>query len=99
LPIWEDQGWTEIKIADLFKRAAYLLRSRIATTDFQWVKGHEGNVGNEQSDRLAKEGASKPRTDILPLDVPKEFNLQGAKLAAISQATAYRAIRGRKTHT
>ncbi|KAI0254996.1 hypothetical protein BJV78DRAFT_1345447 [Lactifluus subvellereus] len=97
LQTWEDNGWIGVKNADLFKRTAFLLRSRIATTDFQWVKGHDGTLGNEQSDRLAKEGANKPDTDLLPLTTPSEFDLQGAKLATITQATAYQGIRERHT--
>jgi ribonuclease HI/exonuclease III len=99
LQTWEDKGWIGIKNADLFKRAAFLLRSRIATTNFKWVKGHDGNLGNEQSDQLAKEGANKPEEDILPLGVPKEFDLQGAKLATITQSIAYQGIRERHTYT
>ena len=98
LPTWEDNGWIGIKNAEFFKHAAYLLRSRIATTDFKWVKGHDGVQGNEQSDLLAKEGANKADTDILSLEIPKEFDLQGAKLATITQSTAYRGIQERKPH-
>ena len=93
LHTWEDNGWIGIRNADLFKRAAFLLRSRTATTDFQWVKGHNGTLGNEESDRLAREGANKPNTDSLSLEIPKEFDLQGAKLASLSQATAYQGIK------
>ena len=97
LPTWEDNGWIGVKNAPLFKRAAYLLKSRTATTDFKWIKGHNEDIGNEQCDRLAKEGANKPNEDIFSLDIPKEFDLQGAKLASITQAVAYRGIRESQT--
>ena len=93
LHTWEDNGWIGVKNATLFKKAAFLLRRRIATTDFKWTKGHNGTLGNEQSDLLAKAGANKTETDRLPLEIPKDFDLQGAKLATITQATAYRGIR------
>ena len=93
LPIWEDRGWIEIKNANLFKRAAYLLKRRTAPTIFKWVKGHQGILGNEESDKLAKEGAEKETQDNLPLEIPKEFDLQGAKLSTLTQAIAYRGIR------
>ena len=96
LHTWEDNGWIGVKNATLFKKAAFLLRRRIATTDFKWTKGHNGTLGNEQSDLLAKAGANKTETDRLPLEIPKEFDLQGAKLATITQATAYRGIRENK---
>lgn len=38
-------------------------------------------------------GANKEEFDPLPLDVPDEYNLQGAKLATLEQATAYRGIK------
>lgn len=96
---WEDNGWIGIKNADLFKRAAYLLKRRTAPTLLEWVKGHQGVLGNEESDRLAKEGANKDTHDELPLNIPKEFDLQGAKLATLTQAIAYRGIRERSQAT
>jgi ribonuclease HI len=92
---WEDQGWIGIKNTPYFKRAAYLLKHRIATTSFQWVKGHNGDEGNEGSNALAKEGANKEIPNMLELEVPKEYNLQGAKLATITQALAYKGIQER----
>jgi ribonuclease HI len=93
---WEDKGWTEIKNAPFFKKAAYLLRKRSVVTSFQWIKGHARNLGNEQSDILAKQGALKENEDALDLEIPKEFDLQGARLAALTQATAYRGIKEHK---
>ena len=98
LKTWEDHGWINIKNAALFKKAAYLMRRRTADTTFQWVKGHNGDPGNEESDRLAREGALKEAPDDLELDIPREFNLQGAKLNALTQAIAYKGIKECRTH-
>jgi ribonuclease HI len=92
LSSWEDKGWIGVKNATLFKKAAHVLKRRTATTHFQWVKGHEGTLGNEESDRLAKEGARKTLPDPLELTVPKEFDLQGARLPALTQSLAYKGI-------
>ena len=93
---WEDQGWIGIKNAELFKRAAYLLKRRTAKTAFKWTKGHAGDQGNEGSDQLAKVGANKDRVDVLDVSIPPEYDLQGAKLATLSQKKAYRGIREQK---
>ena len=92
---WEDAGWIRIKNVEFFKRAAYLLKRRSAPTIFKWVKGHRGIQGNKECDRLAKEAATKEAPDTLSLRIPEEFDLQGAKLATITQAIAYRGIRDR----
>ena len=96
LQSWENQGWIGVKNAPFFKRAAYLLRRRTAPTIFKWVKGHDGIEGNEQSDRLAREGASNPILHALDLHILNRFNVQGAKLVALTQAIAYKGIRERK---
>jgi ribonuclease HI len=84
LQTWEDQEWISVQNVPFFQRAAYLLRCCIATTTFQWVKGHDGVEGNEQCDMLAKEGAAKPTPDALDLSIPNTFNMQGAKLSTLT---------------
>jgi len=96
LSTWEDNGWIGVENAPLFKLTAATLKQRIATTTFQWTKGHAGERGNEEADRLAKEGANKPTPGNLSLEIPKEFDLQGAKLSTLSQAVAYCGIKERK---
>jgi hypothetical protein len=94
---WEDKGWIQVKNATLFQKAAFLLRQRTTTTAFKWVKGHQGNLGNEESDRLAKEGAEKDQPDQIDLQIPNKYLTQGAKLLTLNQATAYQGIRRAKT--
>ena len=89
---WEDNGWIGIDNAPLFQLTAATLKQRTATTSFQWTRGHAGDQGNEAADHLAKEGANKPLPNYLNLEIPKEFDLQGAKLATLTQAVAYRGI-------
>ena len=95
LPSWENQGWINIANKQWFQRAAYLLRKRTAKTRFKWVKGHNGDLGNEMSDLLANQGANKDTPDVINLEVPPHFDQQGAKLATITQAIAYKGIQER----
>ena len=96
LPWWEDLGWINIKNTSFFKKAAHLLKYRTATTHFKWVKGHNGNQGNEESDALAKKGAEKEIPDELDLTILVEFDIQGTKMSTITQAIAYQGIMTRK---
>ena len=90
---WEDKGWIEVKNKEWFKKAAYLLRKRSAPTTFRWVKGHSDETGKEESNALTKQGADKAELDEFSLEIPAHFDVQGAKLATITQALAYRGLR------
>ncbi|OCH95326.1 ribonuclease H-like protein [Obba rivulosa] len=92
LPKWEAVGWIGVKNANFLRATAFHLRRRSAITTFRWVKGHNGEPGNEAADALARTAAEKPATDDLDLSIPHTWNLTGAKLAALTQALAYKAI-------
>jgi hypothetical protein len=68
------------------------MRHRSAKMTMQWVKGHDRNQGNKGSDVLAKLGVNKRIPDPLNLEIPKDFDVQGAKLPTLMQVTAYKGI-------
>ncbi|KAG1797200.1 RnaseH-domain-containing protein [Suillus variegatus] len=89
---WENNGWIDVANAQIFKAIAYQLRRCSAPTSFQWVKGHSQVKGNEKADLLVQNSASKATTDIINTYVPRNFDLQGAKLSKIKQKTAYKVL-------
>src|SRR5215469_6243280 len=59
----EDKGWFGVEHSDVIRKILYLLDKRGSTTHLQWIKGHNNDRGNEEADRLAKEGAEKTDQD------------------------------------
>jgi len=63
-PGWEAKGWTkkggEIKNLEIVKEACELYKASSAT--LTWVRGHEGDPGNEMADQWANE-AREQRLD------------------------------------
>jgi ribonuclease HI len=58
LPRWKQRGWRTVdkkpvKNDDLWRRLDQAAARHVI--DWRWVKGHSGNPGNEQADRLANE--------------------------------------------
>ncbi|KAI9061458.1 hypothetical protein FKP32DRAFT_1544330, partial [Trametes sanguinea] len=93
----EDTGYIGVANAGPIKLLVAALRRRKGDTYLRWVKGHSGHHGNEEADRLAKLGAGKQRCDDFPERPDAKWDLSGAKLAAITQRLAYKAIRERKS--
>lgn len=71
-PSWEKRGWQTsankpVMNQDLIKGVLSKIRERQAKkvqTEFNWIKGHSNNPGNEAADKLAVAGAQLPRTDV-----------------------------------
>jgi ribonuclease HI len=62
LPGWERNGWKTssrqpVKNADLWRRLVEAKQPHKVT--WHWVKGHEGDPGNERADQLARLGISE----------------------------------------
>jgi hypothetical protein len=69
------------------------MRTRKGTTSFQWIKGHNGEEGNEDADKLVAEGAWLPQLDILGLTIPSGTTHTGAKLSKLLQRDVYIGIK------
>jgi ribonuclease HI len=95
---WENKGWIGIKNANLFQTIVAWLRARSTQTQFQWVKGHNNERGNEEADSLAKEGANLQHNPDPDLTISNNFKLSGAKLSTMSQAMLYKGIILNKPH-
>ncbi|TFK79180.1 hypothetical protein K466DRAFT_610662 [Polyporus arcularius HHB13444] len=92
----EDTGYICQKNAMLLRYAVAKIRMRSAHTILKWIKGHNGHLGNEEADRLAARGVDKPCEDSLSVHIPPQFRVSGAKLQALTQKLAYKAIRACK---
>lgn len=67
LPNWVRRGWKTaskkpVKNADLWQRLADLAAQH--EIEWRWVRGHDGNVGNERADELANRGADSVSASV-----------------------------------
>ena len=58
---WKARGWKTaakqpVKNVDLWQRLDELVRTSGHTIDWRWVRGHNGDPGNEHADMLANRG-------------------------------------------
>jgi len=61
---WKARGWrtaakAPVKNVDLWQRLDALLVSSCHTIDWRWVRGHNGDPGNERADALANKGVER----------------------------------------
>ncbi|KAH8074950.1 hypothetical protein BXZ70DRAFT_902758 [Cristinia sonorae] len=94
---YEDQGYIGVANKPILKKTVASMRMRQGTISIKWVKGHNGHLRNEGADRMAAIGAAKDRPDEVDLKIPAKFWITGAKLSALTQSLAYKAIREQKT--
>ncbi|KAF8061862.1 ribonuclease H-like domain-containing protein [Lyophyllum atratum] len=92
----EDSGYIGISNPELVKLAVARLRARKYTTRMKWVKGHAGHARNEGADRLARAAVDAIQTQNVTLNITPSLSTSGAKLSAVTQALAYKAIRAKK---
>lgn len=61
---WKARGWrtaakAPVKNVDLWQKLDALLVSSSHNIDWRWVKGHNGDPGNERADALANKGVER----------------------------------------
>lgn len=61
---WKARGWRTaakqpVKNADLWQKLDAVVSSSGHRIDWRWVKGHNGDPGNERADALANQGVDK----------------------------------------
>ncbi|WP_374666419.1 ribonuclease HI [Ramlibacter sp.] len=67
LPGWKAKGWrtagkTPVKNVDLWQRLDALVQNGGHRIDWRWVRGHNGDPGNERADALANLGVQAAST-------------------------------------
>lgn len=93
---WEDNDWLNIENRKEWEELIYRLRQRTGETKFKWIKGHDGIEGNEMADKLADEGTKKETEDVITYYKKKNFVVEGARLAKMTQSKAYHLIQRKK---
>jgi ribonuclease HI len=64
LPGWKAKGWKTaskqpVKNADLWQKLDQLVATSGHKIDWRWVRGHNGDPGNERADALANRGVEQ----------------------------------------
>ncbi len=64
LPGWKAKGWRTaakqpVKNVDLWQRLDALVAGSGHTIEWRWVRGHNGDPGNERADMLANKGVDQ----------------------------------------
>jgi ribonuclease HI/exonuclease III len=88
----EDVDYVDTEYADVWKAILATGRQRTNETLITWVEGHTGEPGNEAAHNAAINGTKKEEEDNLNLNINPDFKISGARLAALTQKSAYRLL-------
>ncbi|KAJ7605710.1 hypothetical protein DFH06DRAFT_1150446 [Mycena polygramma] len=90
---WEDRGWVDVPNKMPIQALAMSLRKRQADTIFVKLRSSGASLPYRMASQLSKEGAENGTPRTLDMSTTVGPHLQGAKLATLTQALAYKAIK------
>ena len=63
---WREGGFRKVdpEIVEIVRRIDALLAEKKIAAEWQWIRGHNGNAGNERADELAAQGAREAKADL-----------------------------------
>jgi ribonuclease HI len=63
---WRQRGWAKVDpaIVEIVKRIDALVIAKQLVLTWQWIRGHNGNPGNDRADELATMGAREARAAL-----------------------------------
>ncbi|KAJ6493944.1 hypothetical protein C8R47DRAFT_1176477 [Mycena vitilis] len=90
---WEDRGWIGVPDKEPIQALAMCLRRRRADTTFVKLGNTGASLPYKEASKLAREGAASDVPRTLDVSTTHGPHLRGAKLANLTQALAYKAIK------
>ena len=66
LATWEARDFAKVDplLVDSARRIAASIREKRLRVTWQWIRSHNGNVGNERADALAAQGTREAKADL-----------------------------------
>lgn len=66
LETWRARAFAKVdpQIVDSVERIAGAVAGRSLVVTWQWIRGHNGNAGNERADALAAQGAREAKAEL-----------------------------------